>query len=155
MSKTAEMVLKATKTICEKPISLGQVNALVKHNHWQWSESARDCMRVSKRFNIEADIFIKYSDPFLLKKYIIDKRNANAYRWNALEIMKYESRYHFKFIEDADKVQCLKIDKETDSIMKELASIVCVIDYKLYKNQYIFPLAFSGYGLHFETPKRK
>lgn len=136
----------------EKPVDRKFVDKVIKYKGWHQSMFTLDCILASKRFSEQARVFMQYPESSLLvKKFIVDKRNANAYRWNALEIAKLETMYHIHFYEDS--AQILKFSQNDSGTMtlKYLASMAVTLHKQIADDLLILPLAGSDYGLSTKT----
>lgn len=150
MTKESALTLtyrRDIQAISEKPVSRKFIDNAIKSRGWKQSMFTYDCAQASKRFKKQADIFAKYNDSFLLHKSVIDRRNANAYLWNALGIAKLEHRYHFRFWEDRRQIFMFQSNNDMTRALKHVAFIAKLLHYKVWHNRTIIPLAGTNYAI--------
>lgn len=149
-SKVATLSLPYRKDIqelCEKPVTRDFIDKIISKKGWKQSMFTYDCALASKQFKKQADIFAKYDDSFLLHKSIIDRRNANAYLWNALGIAKLEHRYHFRFWEDRRQIWQFQASDKMTNLLKDMSSIANSLNYDIRNNGVVHPLFGTNYAI--------
>lgn len=139
----------------EKPVDRKFVDTVIKYEGWHQSIFTFDCILASKRFSKQAGVFMQYPESSLLvKKFIVDERNANAYRWNALEIARLEAEYHVRFYEDCSEVMAFPQDDSGTTMLKHLSKMAVTLHKIITENQTILPLTGSDYGLNTRTIRK-